>query len=66
MELLKITWIRIIISGFAGSIITEILHINTGNPNRPRGQIFSILQLVFGIAIYKLITWKLRASGKIE
>jgi hypothetical protein len=53
MKLLRKTWFKILISLIAGGAITEIIHISTGDPNRPKEFNPS---LFIAIAIYFIIT----------
>jgi hypothetical protein len=54
MKLLRKAWFRIIISVFAGGFVTEIIHISTGDPNRPRT---ANLSLLYAIIIFGLLTF---------
>lgn len=54
MNLLKKTWFRAIISLFAGGMTQEIIHVSTGNPNRPTT---TNLSLVYAVVIYFIITY---------
>ncbi|MCF2874057.1 MULTISPECIES: hypothetical protein [unclassified Tenacibaculum] len=36
MKYIEKRWVRIVLSLVLGGMITEILHITTGDPNRPR------------------------------
>lgn len=53
MKILNKTWFRVIISLFLGAFIQEIIHISTGDPNRPQG---ANLTLIYAGIIYLLIT----------
>ena len=53
MKYLKIIWIRIIVSLIGGGMATELIHISTGNPNRPMVQNHSLL---YGIVIYIILS----------
>jgi preprotein translocase subunit SecY len=64
MKYLKKTWIRIIISLFAGSAITELIYIWTGDPNRPRGENSSIILLIFAFIVYGILTLMVKKSNK--
>jgi len=55
MKYLKVTWIRIVISLFSAGIINEIIHISTGDPNRPDN--YSFIKITFAfIAVYLMLT----------
>lgn len=54
MKLLRKTWFKIIISVIGGGAITELIHILTGDPNRP--MIFNP-SLVIAIILYFGITF---------
>jgi hypothetical protein len=51
MQLLKKTWIRVLASLFGGGMITELIHISTGDPNRTRTDTFTLLYalIVYGV-----------------
>lgn len=53
MYLLKKNWARIIFSLFAGGVTSEIIHISTGDPNRPMEFNLSIL---YAVIIYIILT----------
>jgi hypothetical protein len=48
----------------SGGLIAEIIHISTGDPNRPYRAKF--LPLFLGILLYYLVTRHLRNIGKIK
>jgi len=54
MKYLKKTWIRIIISLFAGSLIAELIHISTGDPNRQGPTSLSLL--VYALIVFGILT----------
>ena len=53
MKYLKKTWVRVIVSLFGGGMVTEIIHISSGDPNRPRTANLSVL---YGVIIYFILT----------
>lgn len=53
MNLLKKVWFRLLISFLGAGIIAEIIHISTGDPNRP---LKTNLTVVYGIVIYIFLT----------
>ena len=53
MKYLKKTWVRIIVSLIGGGMATELIHISTGDPNRPRTENHS---LFYGIVIYIILS----------
>ena len=57
MKYLRKPWLRIIISLIGGGIIMELLHITTGDPNRPMGANFSLL---FGFIVFAAISFYIR------
>jgi len=62
MTYLKIIWVRILISLISGGAINEILHIATGDPNRPQRYNLSLL---YAIVIYFLLTaWVKKRANK--
>jgi hypothetical protein len=56
MKYIKITWIRILVSLFTGSVISELIHISTGDPNRPRGGGGSLVTIIAALIVYLLLT----------
>lgn len=56
MKYLQKPWIRIIISLIAGGMISEILHISTGDPNRPMGSGSSFIVLGSAFIVYLILT----------
>ncbi len=53
MKYLRKVWIRILISFIGGGMLSEIIHISTGDPNRPHQNNFS---WYYAIAIFVLLT----------
>ncbi len=66
MITLQKLWVRILISLFAGGLISEIIHISTGDPNRPTSEYNSVLLLVCALVFYLVLTYILRKTGKIK
>ncbi len=69
MKLLRKTWFKIVISLLAGGIISEIIHISTGDPNRPMEfnptLIFAVIlyfSITFGFYLYDF--YKVKADSK--
>lgn len=54
---LRRTWVRIIISLFAGGAISELIHITTGDPNRTQE---TNLSLLYAVIVFGIISWKVR------
>lgn len=59
MKLLRKTWFKIIISLIGGGMTAEILHIKTGDPNRPMEfnpsvvlAVILFIALTFGIYLF--------------
>ena len=59
MKLLRKTWFKIVISLIGGGVTAELLHISTGDPNKPMEFIPSLLVAVilfftitFGVFLY--------------
>jgi hypothetical protein len=50
----------------AGGLIAEIIHISTGDPNRPTTEFGRFIPIVFAIIFYFLLTYILKQMGKIE
>ena len=66
MELIQKIWFRIVISLFGGGLVSEIIHISTGDPNRPVSDNSKIMPLVYAIIIYFIMTSLLKKNGKIK
>lgn len=58
MKYIRQTWSRFLISLFGGGILSELIFISTGNPNRPRhnGDFESFMPLICLIIIYATLT----------
>ncbi|OSZ78451.1 hypothetical protein CAP35_09420 [Chitinophagaceae bacterium IBVUCB1] len=54
MKYLQKTWIRIVVSLLCGGIISELIHILTGTPNRPKG---SASTLIIGFIAYCILRY---------
>lgn len=61
MKHIKITWIRVVISLLGGGFISELIHISTGDPNRP---ITSNLSLFYALIVYVVLTYIVKKLGK--
>jgi hypothetical protein len=61
MGLIQKNWVRIILSLFAGGLTAELIHITTGEPNRPMESNLSIL---YAVVIYIMITVLVRVKNK--
>lgn len=59
MKYLRSAGIRIIVSLFAGAFLSELIHIMTGDPNRPRT---SSMTLICAIVIFVILTIVVRRS----
>jgi len=66
MRLLQKTWFRVLLSLFGSGIVTEVIHVSTGDPNRPMAKGSAVLGLFYALIIYVILTALLRRSGKIE
>jgi hypothetical protein len=55
MKYIKITWIRVVVSLLAGGIISELIHISTGDPNRPNSAA-GIATIIAALIVYLLLT----------
>lgn len=53
MNNLKKNWVRVLISLLAGGMTTEIIHISTGDPDRPETTNFTLL---YALIIYIILT----------
>jgi len=56
LQYLKKTWIRIIVSLFGGGVISEIVHVSTGDPNRARTEGGTLVMIASAIILYALLT----------
>ncbi|MBO9703638.1 MAG: hypothetical protein J7604_25765 [Sporocytophaga sp.] len=61
MKYIKITWIRVVISLFSGGLICELIHMLTGEPNKPET---SNLSLLYTLIIYAFLTYFVKKSGR--
>jgi hypothetical protein len=61
MQYLQKTWIRVLVSLFLGGAVSELIHITTGDPNRPQE---TNLSLVYAIFLYLIFTFFFRQNGK--
>ncbi|MBK6931530.1 MAG: hypothetical protein IPH12_11970 [Saprospirales bacterium] len=57
MNYLKNTWIRAIISLLGGGMIAELMHISTGDPNRP---MTTNLSLLYALLVYLTLTFLMK------
>jgi len=62
MKYLEKTWIRVIISLLAGSMVAEAIHISTGDPNRPRTS--NLPLLFYALIIYGILTFVVKKRNK--
>ena len=58
---LKKNWVLVIVSLFLGAIVTETVHITTGDPNRP---ITNNLTLLYAILMYGALKIMVRLSDR--
>jgi len=58
MKYLRKIWVRIIISLFFSSFFAELIHVLTGDPNRPRGENFTLLYAVIIFVVLSIIVRK--------
>lgn len=61
MKYLRKIWVRAIISMLFGALTTEIIHIATGDPNRPMGTNFT---LIYALIVFLILTFLLRKMDK--
>jgi hypothetical protein len=61
MNLLRKPWFRVIVSLLAGGLAQEIIHISTGDPNRPQT---TNLALLYGLVVFALLTLLVKRSDK--
>lgn len=57
MKYLRKTWIRVIVSLIGGGMATEIIHISTGDPNRP---MTTNPSLFFAVIIFVVLSFIVR------
>lgn len=57
---------RIIISIFGGGLLSELIFISTGDPNRPRTDLNHFLPILSMFAFYFIFTYILKKTGKIN
>ena len=56
MNYLQKPWVRIVLSLLAGGLITELIHISTGDPNRASSAADSYLVLIIAFVCYFILT----------
>lgn len=56
MRLLSKTWVRVIVSLFIGGFFSEIIHISTGDPNRPRSGGETFFMILSALIVYFLLS----------
>jgi hypothetical protein len=56
MKYLQKGWVRVLASLFGGGMIAEIIHISTGDPNRPVANTNSLIVLGAGAILYFILT----------
>jgi len=56
MRFLSKTWARVIISLFAGGFFSEIIHISTGDPNRPTSGGETFFMILSALIVYFLLS----------
>jgi len=66
MHILNKKWLRALLSLFAGGLISELIHIAAGNPNREISELGRMMPLFYGLVIYLLLTFYLKRSGRIR
>ena len=59
MIYLRKVWVRVIVSLIGGGMIMELLHITTGDPNRP---VLANFSLLFGVIIFAVISFSIRLA----
>jgi type II secretory pathway component PulF len=61
MKLIKKTWIRIVISLFAGSLTVEFIKLSSDKLNRPE---YPMLLLFFALIIFIVLTLFVKKANK--
>jgi hypothetical protein len=61
MKIIKNVWARVLISLLGGGLVQELIHITTGDPNRPMAHNFSLL---FGCLIYLGLSFWVNLNSK--
>jgi hypothetical protein len=56
MKHLQKGWVRVVVSLLCGGLISEIIHISTGDPNREPGSESSFIVLIVAVVAYFIIT----------
>jgi hypothetical protein len=54
MKYLRKTWVKVLVSLIGGGMVTEIIHISTGDPNRP---MTANLSLLYALIIFGILTF---------
>ncbi len=56
MNILRKTWVRIVLSLLAGGLVTELIHISSGDPNRASTTADSYWVLIIAFVCYFILT----------
>ena len=64
MKYLQKTWVRIVVSLLAGGFASEIIHISTGDPNRPKTSGESYIVLIFAAFTFFILTLMVNKQKK--
>jgi hypothetical protein len=54
MKLIQKLWFRVLVALLGGGILMELVHISTGDPNRPKSFNASLL---FGVVLFGILTY---------
>jgi hypothetical protein len=54
MKYLRKTWVKVIVSLIGGGMATELIHISTGDPNRPMTTNNSLL---YGVILFVILSF---------
>jgi hypothetical protein len=61
MKIFRKNWILIIVSLFLGGAVSEVIHISTGDPNRP---MTTNLTMLYALIIFGLLKLMIKLSDK--
>jgi len=61
MKYLRIIWVRIFVSLLGGGMLSELMHISTGDPNRPME---TNPTLIFAVIIFVILSFIIKNLDK--
>lgn len=62
----KKAWVRAVVAFLLGGVLREAIFISTGDPNRPRGENYDLITLLYVAGVYILLTLYVKSRVKKE